>query len=158
MQEPPFKRRHGLTSSQPSTQVGELSPTRSDLWAILAEQRYALPSTQSSEDSSLHCVPCGCCQVRMLCPPGLNTPRAARRQTAANRSTEAGIVCGAEHLVSNDSTNLLSSTGCLLSLQSPNIQELSSIPGRGQVAKQPQQVTSEVRVGAVKINMVIKSL
>lgn len=35
MQEPPFKRRHCLITSQLSILEGELSPTKRDPWAIL---------------------------------------------------------------------------------------------------------------------------
>lgn len=83
-------------------------------------------SALSSEESSPHCIPCGCCNVRMLCPPGLNTPQAAKNQTAANRSTE-----GWQGTQSSSTASLpRSGVKHLVSLQS-NIQEFSAFPGRG---------------------------
>lgn len=130
MKEPPFKERHCLICSQLSIQVGELSPTKWDLWAISADRRHALPWTQSPEESSLHCVPCGCCSVRMLYPPGLNTLQAATSHTAANRPTEAPRVSHTDP-VSSDRITLLRSGVNIFYLKSPNIQEFASIQGRG---------------------------
>lgn len=159
MEEPPFKERHCLICSQLSIQVGELSPTKWDLWVILADRRHALPWTQNSEESSLHCVPCGCCNVRMLYPPGLNTLQAERAElllTCTLRLQERPGQTPCQQWQNHPSQSRLSIFYLSNLLPSRNF-----LPSRAEACCCVATPTSHIpnlRVGVVKINTMTKSL